>query len=106
MIHNDRMAGGEAATLRNIPVPYCIYLGLPDIYPIFHPLSPGRAEQQCAELSNNCHTWEEREDSAQRFLLIIPRLEPRAPSLRIRHTVSTQRTDGHVQRDGGYTQGV
>jgi len=31
-------------TMRNMPLPKAIYGGLPDVYPIFHPLTLGRTE--------------------------------------------------------------
>ena len=62
--------------------PYWFYLRLPDIYPIFHSLFPGGAEQLCAEDPKNSNR--KRGSSLRRglFSLINLGLEPRASSSR------------------------
>ena len=79
-INNDRMAGGETTTLRNIPVPKGIALWLPGVYPIFPNFIPGERLQLCAESPTNCHTLRVWESSMRLIFLINLGLEPRAPS--------------------------
>ena len=80
-ITNDRMAE-RVTTLCTPRVTYGIYRGLPFVYPIVVNYSPGEAEQQCAELHNNQHTFGRREASMRLIVLLISRLEPRASSSR------------------------
>jgi len=60
-IPNDRMAGGEETTLRNM-AEHRGYTGeRPLRYPIFHPILTGERLGLCAELSSISHTlgaWE------------------------------------------------
>ena len=78
--NNDRMAE-RVTTMRNRPQPMGIYRGLPDIYPISHIFLAGRAEGLCAELSLFHHRKEGRKALCASYLLINPKVEPRAPSL-------------------------
>jgi len=92
-------------TLRRPPSTYRYYRGLPCVYPIFHIILPGEAEQQCAEGPKNYHTFG-RTGSCMRLIPhIILRLEPRLFSS---HT-SARCTHSTVRPGAGrspwYTQG-
>ena len=55
-----------------------ISLGLPDVYPIFHPIIPGRSRGLCAEFSLFLHTLGERRVLRASYPGSSPITEPRA----------------------------
>ena len=79
----QRSDGRKVGTsMRRGASPMGFYRRLPDVYPIFHPFFPRRAEGLCATSPLFSHIFGSRRALCASSLLIISEVEPRASSLR------------------------
>jgi len=101
----DRMAG-RVRTVRRGAYSKGITRGLPVFYPIFLLLTPGRAEQSAQKVPNNTNRIRGFKTRRGLYSLIIPRVEPRAPSLRISPARCTRCTRQSATCVPWYTRGV